>query len=282
MKRIITKSVRPAIIASIAPTLGFTLAFLIEAGLDLEVPKILSSIVNFLIAAFFAMVVFPKLLGSPIGKVDTGTFLKKMGLYLPKHSWRHVLTGVIFSLCTLSGMLVAALLTGKYQPNLSAISLEHLIFSLNPAIWEEFFFRGVLMILLLNKTKSFRTAALIQILLFGVMHIKGAGLWEAIDVLAVLILGAAFTYTAWKTRSLVAGIVFHYIHDALLFFVQVPGDTALTNLQNAVFYILLVLMIAVGTLIVKSLSRWLETPSDPPLYQATHQPLAESPRAIPA
>ena len=53
----------------------------------------------------------------------------------------------------------------------------------------------------------------------------------------------------YKTLSLAAGIVFHYFHDAFLFFVQLPGGTYTGAAENVKFYGLLWLMTGIGCVI---------------------------------
>jgi membrane protease YdiL (CAAX protease family) len=66
----------------------------------------------------------------------------------------------------------------------------------------------------------------------------------------VMVIAIAFTYAAYKTRALLAGMVFHFLHDALLFFVQVP-DGVYNGLQETViFYGILWLMVGVACFII--------------------------------
>jgi membrane protease YdiL (CAAX protease family) len=148
-------------------------------------------------------------------------------------------------------MLLASLLTGDYRVDWSTVNLPHLVFSLNPALWEELFYRGVLMILLLDATHSLRKASVVQVILFGLMHIKGTDVRAVVDVFSVMVLAVGFTYVAYTTRSLVAGIVFHYIHDAILFFVQPPAGVDTGILGDLLFYGLLWLAVGAGCLITK-------------------------------
>jgi len=71
--------------------------------------------------------------------------------------------------------------------------------------------------------------------LFGLLHIRGFGLWAWVDVISVMILAIAFTYTAYKTRTLVAAIVFHFLHDTFLFLPQVPGGGSIGVFENITF-----------------------------------------------
>lgn len=68
---------------------------------------------------------------------------------------------------------------------------------------------------------------------------------------SVMVIAIGFTYAAYKTRSLLAGMVFHYFRDAFLFFVQVPGGVYSGITENAVFYGFLWLMVRIGCIITK-------------------------------
>jgi membrane protease YdiL (CAAX protease family) len=251
MKELLRDKVRPVALTLLAPVAGFLLILALEVFTKTEVSKLLSSVVNLLVVALVAFVLFPRRLGIPFGKIETRDFLRKAGFYLPDHAWKHLVLGLILAVCTLSGMLVASMLTGKYSIDVSTINLPHLVFSLNPALWEELFCRGVLMFLLLRFTGSWRQAFAIQVVLFGVTHIKGLDVWAFVDAFSVMVLAIGFTYVAYKTRSLVAGIVFHYFHDAFLFFVQLPDGIYSGLSENAIFYGILWLMVGVGCAITK-------------------------------
>ncbi|MGD2178863.1 MAG: CPBP family intramembrane metalloprotease [Anaerolineae bacterium] len=251
MKAFLRTKVRPVAITVTAPAVGFLLLFVLGMFLETEFSKLFRSIVNLVVVALMAFVVFPRYLGIPFGRVETKVFLRQVGFTLPENAWKHLGLGLVLAGCTLSGMLVASLLTGKYAVDRSTVDLPHLVFSLNPALWEELFYRGVLMIVLLEATHSLKKASVVQVILFGLMHIKGTDVRAVVEMFSVAVLALGFTYVAYKTRSLVAGIVFHYLHDALLFFVQLPDgvDTGVTG--SLLFYGLLWLAVGAGCLITK-------------------------------
>jgi len=251
MKKYLRDIVRPVALTFIAPVMGFLLVFALEVFTKTEVSKLLSSVVNLFVVALVAFELFPKRLGIPFGRIETREFLRKVGFYYPDRAWKHVVLGLILAVCTLSGMLVASILTGKYTMNVSTINLPHLVFSLNPALWEELFYRGVLMLLLLKLTRSLKQAFVIQVVLFGLAHIKGVDIRALVDLFSVIVLAIGFTYVAYKTRSLVAGIVFHYFHDVFLFFVQLPGGIYTGVTDNAIFYGILWLMVGIGCVMTK-------------------------------
>ncbi len=257
MKELLRDKVRPVGLTLAAPVTGFLFFLALEVFLKIEVSKLLSSVVNLVVVALIAFVLYPRWLGIPFGRVRTREFLRRVGFYLPDRAWKHVVLGLILAACTLSGMLVASILTGKYTMDVSTINLPHLVFSLNPALWEELFCRGVLMFLLLKFTRSLKQASVIQVVLFGLMHIKGVDLGAFVDVFSVMVMALGFTYVAYKTRSLVAGIVFHYFHDAFLYFVQLPGGISTGVVDEAMFHGLLWLMVGIACVITKlAVDRW--------------------------
>jgi len=260
--------VKPIFLTLTAPIAGFTLIFFLEFFLDFELSKQVSALTNLAVVAFIAFQVFPRNLGIPFGKIETREFLRRNGFYLPENAWKHVLLGLILAGCTLSGMLVASVLTGQYVVDPSRINLPHLLFSLNPAIWEELFFRGVLIILLLKLNFPFRRALLMQLALFGIMHVKGIDLLAFVDIISVIVIAGGFTYAAYKTRSLLTGMVFHYFHDALLRFVQIPGGFGNAGLnENAMFYSALWAMVGIGCIVTNIFADKLGVQATDELYK---------------
>ena len=243
--------VRPIALTWVAVGFGPLVGLLLGSFLDRDIPILYSSGITFVAAAFMAFFLFPKRLRVPFGDVSFSEYLWRLGFYRPPHIWKHILLGVCLAACTFSGMLLGSLLTGRFVLDWSTVNVSHTLFSINPGLWEEFFYRGVIMFLLLRATKSLKHAAVIQIVIFGLAHIKAFNLWAWVDVLSVMIMAVAFTYTAYKTRALVAGIVFHFLHDAFILLPQVPGGEYLGIYENVIFFASLWLMVGVGILVVK-------------------------------
>lgn len=263
-------TVSPIALALILIGPGFAIRLLLDLFLDVEMPKLLASVLNFLLAAFIAFFIFPKLLKQPFGKVSLSEYARRLGFYLPLNAWRHVVLGVVLALCTLVGSLVGSILTGRYVLDWSTINISHTVFSLNPGVWEEFAFRGIIMFVLLRSVKSLRRAALIQIVIFGLLHLGGTDLWSWVDVISVMIITLAFTYTAYKTRTLLAGIVFHFLHDALLFFGQVPDGDYFGTTENTLFFVALWAMVGVACLVTKVAAEKLGVQAQAELYRIEH------------
>jgi hypothetical protein len=263
---LMTDIVRPIALAWVCVTFGSFAALVLKATVGLHISKLTASAITFLVAASGAFALFPKILKQPFGAVELPTYLRRIGFYFPKTAWKHILLGVLLAIITLCGMLVGSLFTGRYTFDPDTINLTQILFSLNPGIWEEFFFRGLIMFICIRLTGSIRRAALLQILLFGLAHIKGVDLWSWVDVLSVMILAAAFTYTAWKTRTLVAGIVFHFLHDAFLFVPQLPGTETTSTVEKLAFFGCLWLAVGLVFLLVKLAAERLGVTAEEPLY----------------
>ncbi len=258
--------VRPIALAWVAIGFGGLIGLILKMALNVQLSKLTTSLITFMIAAFAAFVLFPKVLKQPFDTIKLSRYLRQLGFYLPEGAWKHILLGIVLAACTLSGMLIGSLLTGRYAFDPNTINATQIIFSINPGIWEEFFYRGVIMFLFLRLTGSLKRAALLQILLFGVTHIKGVGIWDWIDVLSVMILAVAFTYAAHKTRTLVSGIVFHFLHDAFLFVPQVAGADYVGLGENLAFFGSLWVMVVVGIFLVKAASEKLGVTAEDELY----------------
>lgn len=263
MKKFVATYIRPVAIVLAVPAIGFLLFLLVEMLFDVEISRLTVSLINLALVALLTFVLLPRRLPAPFTLLKTPRLL---GLYLPPGVLRHILLGLVLAACTLGGMMAASYLIGGYTPDIKNITLTHLVYSLNPALWEELFYRGILMVFLLSLTRSLRKAALIQIVIFGLAHIKGFGLWNFVDLFTVGLLAVAFTYAAYKTRTLLAGIVFHYVHDALLFFAQRSGDVPLNDSENLIFFGLLWVMIAVALLVIKVAADRFGVRADQPLY----------------
>lgn len=263
MKKVVNEIVRPIALAFAVPVVGFLFVFLFEKFAGIEVSRLNAAIINLVIVAVFAFLILPRRLGYPFTLLRTP---RKLGLYFPTKALQHILLGVLLAACTLGGILVASLLGGGFKPDLKTITLPQAVFSLNPALWEELFYRGVLMFFFLKLTGSLKKAAVFQIIVFGLAHIKGFGFWDLVDTFSVAVIAIAFTYVAYKTRTLLAGIVFHYFHDALIFFVQPASEVAQTSIDHLRFYALLWGMVAVACLLVKLAADRFGVQAPAPLY----------------
>ncbi|MHC4704811.1 MAG: hypothetical protein ACYTFQ_30050, partial [Planctomycetota bacterium] len=86
--------VRPIALTVLFPILGLLICFLAEKFLEIEVPSLVGSAVNLVLAALGAFFLFPHVFGIPFGKIKTADFNRRIGFYLHDKAWKHVLLGV--------------------------------------------------------------------------------------------------------------------------------------------------------------------------------------------
>ena len=260
-------------VREIALTICFSaLGLLIYAVLkEFGFSKLNGAIIALMITALASFILFPKIFGIPFGRINIKEWIQKIGLYLPQDGWKHILLGICLAICTLSGMLIGSILTGKYFFDINNITLGHMVFSLIPGIFEEIFFRGVLMIILLRITESLKKAFIIQVVLFGLGHIKyGLNILSLIDAISVVLIAIGFTYSVYKTGTLIAAIIFHYLHDAFLFVVQLPDGAYHGFTDNALFYAGLWIMVGVAILITKIAAEKFQVQAKELLYDKSY------------
>lgn len=251
----IRKDIRTIALTIAFSSIGFAIVFILKKLLHIDLSKLEMSFIAFIITATSALLLFPKVFKIPFGKVSVTEFILRIGLKIPQKLYRFVLLGIIAAFITLTGMLIGSILTGKYVFDKSTINLAQAIFSLTPGIWEEVFYRGILMIVLFRMTKSYKKAGIIQIIIFGLAHIKGFDFLSLLDAFSVALIAIAFTYMAFKTKSLIPGIIFHYLHDTFLFAVQLPDGKYIGFQDNALFYAVLWLSILAVVGVTKQLSK---------------------------
>lgn len=262
----IRNRVRPILLSIAFSAFGFFVAFVLKEFLHIKLSKLEISIIAFIITSLSVLFLFPRVFKIPFGKVSIGDFTKKVGFYISPKIYKYILLGVLSAFLTLSGMLIGSVATGKYIFDISTITLTQAVFSLTPGIWEEVLFRGVIMIVLIRLTKSFRKAFVVQIVLFGLVHIKGLDILSFIDAFSVGIIAIAFTYIAYKTKSLIPGIIFHYLHDTFIFTVQLPDGIYNGFNDNAIFYSSLWLSVGLSIIITKRLVERFNISSEYDLY----------------
>ncbi len=92
-----------------------------------------------------------------------------------------------------------------------------LCFSLIPAASEEWFFRGMLQRALLKEWKP-RTAIVASSVLFGVFHILSSSAVSLDRFLPTMLIGLLLGYLAFRSRSILPGIILHATHNAIVVF----------------------------------------------------------------
>ena len=232
---------------------GFSSVLLMLLGefIDIGDKRIILPLVAYPINILAIRIIFPKKIKSPFGEIGANEFSQNIGLYKPDNLLKNILLGIFLGICSLSGMLIGSILTGRYQFNLEQLELEQLIFATTPGLWEEVFYRGILMFVLFQMIKDVKKAAIIQSIIFGIGHFQSFDVWSMVNIISVIFIGFGLTYVAYKTNSLIPSIIFHFLHDGFIFLVQTPDRSYYGIYENSVFLISLWIMIVLGCLITK-------------------------------
>lgn len=112
---------------------------------------------------------------------------------------------------------------------------QMLLFSLTPAICEEFLFRGLIFGSLKQRMKP-KYAIIFSGILFGIFHIYPG------KMLTTALLGMLFAYSAHKTKSLLMPMILHFFNNAYIF-ILIPYTNQFQQDKNALIPIVLVMFI---------------------------------------
>jgi membrane protease YdiL (CAAX protease family) len=155
----------------------------------------------------------------------------------------------------LSAILLATLLTGHFILDWSTVPALRWLKGLTRGIWEEVFFRGIILVLFMRRYSQ-RKAIFFSVLVFALAHLGELSLDAIIDVISIFFMGLLFTYLVLKTGSLLPGIIFHYVHDIFVLLVQnAPG--ADQRLASGLLYTFLWIALIIGAIATKMIvERW--------------------------
>jgi membrane protease YdiL (CAAX protease family) len=137
------------------------------------------------------------------------------------------------------------------------------IFMLQPAIWEEITFRGVMIPMLLKKYSQ-KAAIFISSILFGLAHtfniinvllIGGDPTSVLFQAIYTFFIGLIMGYSFIRTKSLIPSIIFHYLIDTIGLILI---TTAIENIIIRGFFAIAfmgILPAVLGILFIKFLSK---------------------------
>jgi membrane protease YdiL (CAAX protease family) len=203
-------------------------------SLLLEENAILSQIIRFTILLFLNGFVWfwlvPTVMLIPDGKITLDKYVNI--IKLDRQSARPFTKNILYALlCTTIfcfGFLIASLLTGEYNFEISRIiglpdnqgNLKSFafVFNLIPGIFEEIAYRGVILVLLLRKYSE-KVSIIISGIIFGVGHLINTLVsgfsWNTLtQVITGILVGAFFAYLALKSGTLLITIVIHYLYNS--------------------------------------------------------------------
>jgi len=240
----------PAILTTILP-------FLLLGLLEMMPGTYLPPLLYFVAAGIWALVVTPFVLGLPHGRKPYREFLRDIRLLPVQPIPRNVLIGLIAAALTLGGILIATILTKHFVLDWSLVPALRWVKGLTRGIWEEVFFRGIILAVLI-RLYSLKRAVLWSCFIFAIVHLNAMNLTaeHLVDIVSIFFMGLTFTYIVLKTGSLLPAIIFHYVHDIFVYLVQnAPGADPIQ--ASVLLYAFLWAALAVGALLTKLIvERW--------------------------
>ncbi len=127
-------------------------------------------------------------------------------------------------------------------------------FAIVPACCEEWFFRGMLQRSLLSEWKP-RNAILASALAFGVFHILSNSVVSPSRFLSTFLIGLLLGYLAYRSNSILPGILLHALHNAAAVFLGYYSETlekhgwvSADGVQNLYILVLVAAVVAMGGL----------------------------------
>ena len=240
------------------PAIAFTAITYLLLGLLETLPgTFVPALLYFLALGAVALYVMPRVLGLPNGRKSFEEYSQDIRLFPWRPLGRNVLLGLCMAALTLSSIFLAALLTGHFVLDWSLVPALRWVKGLTRGIWEEVFFRGIILVLFMRFCPR-RRAVFFATFLFAIVHLNplNVSIGTLVDVLSIFFMGLLFTYLVLKTGSLLPAIVFHYVHDIFVLLVQnTPG--AAQPLASALLFGFLWTALIIGAFITKYVvERW--------------------------
>ncbi len=240
----------PSILLTILP---FLLLGLVEMALD----GYAGAIAYFVGAGIWALVVTPFVLGLPHRKKPFREFCYDIRLLPVRPLTRNILIGLLMAALTLGAILLASILTKHFVLDWSIVTPLRLVKGLTRGVWEEVFFRGIALAVLIRLYGT-KKGVLWSTFIFAVVHFNAGNVTveHIVDIVSIFFMGLLFAYITLKTGSLLPAIVFHYVHDIFVYLVQnAPGADPMRF--SIYLYGLLWVALALGAFITKAIvERW--------------------------
>lgn len=210
------------------PRLGiiFTvLAYLLLGFIERMPGTYIPPLLYFGVLGILALYLMPCVLGLPNGRKSLKEYCLDIRLLPIEPVKRNIFLGLMVALLTLTSIYIASLITGYFQFDWSLVPGVRWVKGLTRGIWEEVFFRGIILVLFMRMFEK-RRAIFLSAFLFAMAHLSSLSLdiEMLIDIVSIFFIGLLFTYMVLKTGALLPGIVFHYVYDIFVLLVQnTPG-----------------------------------------------------------
>jgi len=240
------------------PAIALTaVTYLLLGYLERLPGTVIPALLYFFALGVLALYLIPYVIGLPNGRKSFQDYCRDIRLLPVTPLGRNILLGLLMATLTLSCIFLASLLTGHFVFDWSTVPALRWVKGLTRGIWEEVFFRGIILVLFM-RLHPLRKAVFFSTFLFAVVHLNpmAINLETIVDLVSVFFMGLLLTYLVLKTGSLLPAIVFHYVHNIFVLLVQnTPG--ADETLASALLYAFLWIALLIGAVLTKYIvERW--------------------------
>ena len=240
------------------PAIALTaVTYLLLGYLEFLPGTFIPPLLYFFALGVLALYLMPNVIGLPNGRKSFSDYSRDIRLSPITPLGRNILLGLLMAILTLSSIFLASLLTGHFVFDWSLVPALRWVKGLTRGIWEEVFFRGIILVLFM-RVFPLRKAVFFSTFLFAVIHLNpvAISIEMIVDVISIFFLGLLFIYLVLKTGSLLPAIIFHYVHDIFVLLVQnTPG--ANETLASILLYAFLWIALILGAVFTKYVvERW--------------------------
>lgn len=193
-------------------------------AINLLVNQLIQIFLTFALLSLLIFVIVPYVYKLPQDYESFRNYLRGIRLTLSRPYARILLftltSYAIFVLCQLAG----SFLYGQYTFDVTRIlpPNSYYLLNVNPALFEEIMFRGIIFTILLAVISK-RRSLILSSILFGLVHFanllhgvtQDILLYTSAQVLWACGMGFFWGYLVLKTGSIIPGIVLHYLSNAL-------------------------------------------------------------------
>jgi hypothetical protein len=133
------------------PAIALTaVTYLLLGFLETLPGTIIPSLLYFFALGVLALCLMPSILGLPNGRKSLRDYCQDIRLLPMRPLGRNILLGLLMAALTLSSIFLAALLTGHFVFDWSTVPALRWVKGLTRGIWEEVFFRGIILVLFMR------------------------------------------------------------------------------------------------------------------------------------
>jgi len=236
------------------PAIAFTaIIYLLLGFLETLEGTYVPALLYFGALGILALYFMPYVFGLPNGRKSLREYCCDIRLLPITPVGRNILLGLLMAVLTLSSIYLASLLTGHFVLDGSTVPAVRWVKGLTRGIWEEVFFRGIILVLFMRVFPQ-RRAIFMSTFLFAIVHFNPMNISvdALVDVVSIFFMGLLFTYMVLKTGSLLPAIIFHYVHDIFVLLVQnTPGADG--TLASVLLYVFLWSALVIGAFLTKFL-----------------------------